>query len=376
MSSISPAAGASNPAFAPLSFSTLRGRGGEPANSPLSPVITNLGRRGRETNDSLGGILGRETNARIQVDAFVAQAVAQSVQAAPPSPGPSAPSRSNLLSRLSALDSKLAQGIVVLLDFLRRQDPSASEALERSLAAALDGIEQANRDGRDVAASLARAGSPMGTGLVRSQRIEVAIEATVTDLSARLQDGQTITAQWVQVRFRANLQSLLGESDPLLLDLDGDGFETTRPEDGVDFDLLGTGTMVRASTATGGDRFLALDRDGNGVITSGRELFGDQNGAPGGFAELARFDQNADGRIDANDDVFSQLRLFADLNRDGLGQKNELEALSTFSVAAILLDGRASAESSNGNRVARTGTFVRADGTTGRVGDLLLDYLR
>ena len=58
---------------------------------------------------------------------------------------------------------------------------------------------------------------------------------------------------------------------------------------------------------TGGDAFLAIDRNGNGSIDDGTELFGDQNGAAHGFAELAKFDSNHDGVINAQDDDFDKL---------------------------------------------------------------------
>lgn len=75
------------------------------------------------------------------------------------------------------------------------------------------------------------------------------------------------------------------------------------------FDLDADGRMDSISVPTGDDALLALDRNGNGRIDDGRELFGDQHGAVNGFAELARFDDNGNGRIDAADAVFDQLRL-------------------------------------------------------------------
>ena len=59
-------------------------------------------------------------------------------------------------------------------------------------------------------------------------------------------------------------------------------------------DLDADGRMDSISVPTGDDALLALDRNGNGRIDDGRELFGDQHGAANGFAELARFDDNGD----------------------------------------------------------------------------------
>lgn len=99
-------------------------------------------------------------------------------------------------------------------------------------------------------------------------------------------------------------------ADPLAFDMDNNGFKTTGVENGVEFDINGDGVIDKASFITGNDRFLALDKNYNGKIDDGTELFGDQNGAENGFEELKKYDSNNDGVIDSNDPVFERLRLF------------------------------------------------------------------
>ena len=127
--------------------------------------------------------------------------------------------------------------------------------------------------------------------------------------------------------------------------------------------------MDSISVPTGDDALLALDRNGNGRIDDGRELFGDQHGAANGFAELARFDDNGDGRIDAADAVFDQLRL---LRFDAQGRQ-QLQTLGEAGVSAIDLRARdVSIALGAYDQIAQLGRFEFADGRSGQAADLLL----
>lgn len=160
----------------------------------------------------------------------------------------------------------------------------------------------------------------------------VEIQAVQVDL--RLEDASgrrleiaatSLTARSLSLRATAPAAPQAQAKDPLVIDLGGEGPTTTGAEGARAFDLAADGRTAPTSFARGATAFLALDRDGDGRITHGGELFGDQHGAVDGYAELAKFDTNADGRIDAEDPVFGRLELlFGDGRRQTLGEASIL----------------------------------------------------
>jgi len=170
--------------------------------------------------------------------------------------------------------------------------------------------------------------------------------------------------------------------DPLALDLDGDGIETVGESgaSSVMFDHDGDGLKTATGWVKSDDGFLVLDRNGNGIIDNGQELFGDQTRrsdgtvTPDGFAALADQDTNADGIIDTNDTNFSSLRIWRDLNQDGISQANELQTLTDAGVASLsLTNTQVDQTLADGNTIHRTGTYTKTDGSTYQLADLELN---
>lgn len=152
-------------------------------------------------------------------------------------------------------------------------------------------------------------------------------------------------------------------SDPFVLDLDGDGVELSAVgAPPIFFDGDGDGVATLTGWVNPDDGFLARDIDGNGLIETQAELFG--TNTVDAISDLATNDSNGDGEIDAQDTIWSSLRVWRDLNQDGVSSANELQTIDQAGILSISLDGRQAGYIDQGNLIFSTTTYETLGGQT------------
>ena len=151
--------------------------------------------------------------------------------------------------------------------------------------------------------------------------------------------------------------------DPLVINFNGTATQLTDTK--FSFDLDSDGNAEKISFVGAGSGFLALDKNGNGAIDNGSELFGTQSG--NGFADLSAYDINGNNWIDENDAVYSKLQVWS---KNAAG-KNTLSTLAKLNIGALYLgnvatpfDLKNSANDLQG-QVRSSGIYVREDGSAG-----------
>ena len=194
-----------------------------------------------------------------------------------------------------------------------------------------------------------------------------------TQGTVRTSDGREITFQVnvgmsreFQQQYQEELKmSQLQLTDPLVINLDGDVADVS--DQTFFFDLDGDGVLDKVNQLGSGSGFLALDKNGDGTINDGTELFGTASG--NGFKDLARYDDDGDGWIDEDDAVWSKLRIWC---KDENG-KDVLYSLAESGVGAICLQNvgteftQQAQDGSVKGVVRNTGVFLYENGTAGTV---------
>lgn len=181
--------------------------------------------------------------------------------------------------------------------------------------------------------------------------------------------------------FITDLQSLFHTAEittsPLILDLDGDGVETISKNASIHFDHDGNRFAENTGWVGKDDGLLVWDRNGNGKIDNGGELFGNNtllaNGskAPNGFLALAELDSNHDGKVDANDVAFAQLRVWKDGDSNAVVSDGELMTLNAaggqrLNVAFVTQNQT----DSQGNKHLQAGQYVHTNGSARALTDV------
>lgn len=166
---------------------------------------------------------------------------------------------------------------------------------------------------------------------------------------------------------RLNIGAAAQKVDPLIINFNGTAAELS--DQRFAFDLDADGDTEQIARPVGGSGFLAFDRDGDGRIRDGRELFGPQSG--NGFSELAKLDEDGNGWIDESDRAYQQLRIWQPGAQGTQG--TTLTALTQAGVGAIsihALDTPFSIKTQNQTMlgtVANTGIFLHEDGQAGTI---------
>jgi hypothetical protein len=158
--------------------------------------------------------------------------------------------------------------------------------------------------------------------------------------------------------------------DPLVINFDGKGVGLSQTR--FKFDLDSNGSEEQLASLKSGSGFLALDRNGDGIINNGSELFGPNSGR--GFDELAQFDEDGNHFIDEGDSIYNRLRIWS-FNEDGSSQ---LVALGDKQIGAIFLGHLTTPfqlkdEQNNSlGEIANTGIYLKENGQTGVVQEINL----
>lgn len=157
--------------------------------------------------------------------------------------------------------------------------------------------------------------------------------------------------------------------DPLVINLDGD--IPNLSTDTFSFDLDNDGKSDQISTLGSGSGFLALDKNNDGIINQGSELFGTLSG--NGFGELSNYDEDSNNWIDENDSIFDKLQIWL---KNGDENEKELVGLGEVGIGAIFLD-YTSSEFSYKTTTNQTlgemkgcGIFLNEDGSCGNISQI------
>ncbi|MCM1101332.1 MAG: hypothetical protein NC079_04395 [Clostridium sp.] len=191
--------------------------------------------------------------------------------------------------------------------------------------------------------------------------------------TVRTSDGREINfnldvamSRQFQQTFQQDLQlASFTMCDPLVINLDTDVAELSDQK--FYFDIDADGELDEISQLSGKSGYLALDKNGDGVINDGSELFGTSSGD--GFADLAQYDEDGNGWIDEGDAIWSKLKIWC---KDENGN-DVLYRLADKGVGAICLQNASTDFTLQGGTgqtngaIRKTGVFLYENGNVGTV---------
>jgi Ca2+-binding RTX toxin-like protein len=236
-----------------------------------------------------------------------------------------------------------------------------------------DGTLEINLWGQTASAAIKNYSVDLDSGVGTAGITVFATEQGGNGASTSVGPIQSRLRQFLNLALKAGFGVGLYSFDPLVLDLDGDGFNlTSEANSKAYFEFDDDGFAEHTGWLRGTDGFLVRDANGNGRIEDITEMFG--NASTGGFDMLAGYDSNGDGIISAADVSFAQIQVWQDADQDGLTDAGELKSLAALGIVSISLTHAAPAEPTliGGNAISQIGNFTRADGTIGQVADVAL----
>ena len=203
------------------------------------------------------------------------------------------------------------------------------------------------------------------------------IQGLTTDDIAAMSSTQIAAFEVADIQAMSTAQiSAMVSATPIVLDLSGMGIQTTDAAHGVAFDIAATGQATQVGWVGQGNGLLVMDRNGDGVINNGTELFGVAsplaNGqrAGNGYNALADLDTNHDGKIGAHDAHFADLKVWVDANHDGKTDPGELKGLVDLGIVELDLSYTTSNRVDHGNGVAMVSSFKTSDGQHHEMADV------
>ncbi|ANX16921.1 iron-regulated protein FrpC [Neisseria meningitidis] len=280
----------------------------------------------------------------------------------------------------------IEKGVKAIKELSEKMKNAASDLADGSAEKAKQVVEdlaqaakEAYENAKSTAEKAAQAAREFFKGLPSFKDLAEKFRDLFPNPEGWIDDGHQCFAPWVKETKKRNGKYHV--YDPLALDLDGDGIETvaTKGFAGSLFDHTNNGIRTATGWVAADDGLLVRDLNGNGIIDNGAELFGDNTKladgsfAKHGYAALAELDSNGDNIINAADAAFQTLRVWQDLNQDGISQANELRTLEELGIQSLDLAYKdVNKNLGNGNTLAQQGSYTKTNGTTAKMGDLLL----
>ncbi|SDI55672.1 hypothetical protein SAMN05660652_03655, partial [Propionivibrio dicarboxylicus] len=245
---------------------------------------------------------------------------------------------------------------------------SQIQALTTAQVVALSTDQVAVLETADVAA--------LTTGLIAVLTTDQIHDGFTSAQVAAITSTQVCALSTEQIQAFGDNASTLTTGTPIILDLNGDGVTTLSYSAGTEFDLWASGQTVQTGWVSEGDGLLVLDRNHDGVINDGSELFGsstvlaDGQRAADGYVALSSMDTNGDGAISGADQGFADLQVWIDANSDGVTEVGELRTLDSLGITRLDLAATATNDTNNGNLIGLTSSYQTSDGALHQMADV------